>query len=130
MTNTLLRKSKNKDNNSANQQQQQHASLKRNVSEDFERDAEGSLHESVIVETRSPPSIIDEEVPTLKMVKFIYSEKSSPTYVAPVKSKVKISQNFVAFSEYIFDLKLCFHSYFLNDKKKPYLDKIPWGLVF
>ena len=38
------------------------------MSEDFERDAEGSLHESVIVETRSPPSIIAEEVPTLKMV--------------------------------------------------------------
>ena len=36
---------------------------------DFERDAEtGSMHESVIVETRSPTSIIAEEIPTLKMV--------------------------------------------------------------
>ena len=43
-------------------------------------------------------------------VKFIYSEKAtkfceiSPlhlSYVAPVKSKVEISQNFVAFSEYM-----------------------------
>ena len=45
-------------------------------------------------------------------VKFIYSEKAKATkfwemftlllsYVVPVKSKVKISQNFVAFSEYM-----------------------------
>ena len=42
--------------------------------------------------------------------KFIYSEKASKfgetfplllSYVVPVKSKVKISQNFVAFSEYM-----------------------------
>ena len=31
-------------------------------------------------------------------LKFIYSEKA---YVVPVKSKVEISQNFVAFSEYL-----------------------------
>ena len=44
------------------------------------------------------------------MVKFIYSEKTTKfceiftqilSYVVPVKSKVKISQNFVAFSEYM-----------------------------
>ena len=43
-------------------------------------------------------------------VKFIYSEKTTKfckifnlllSYVVPVKSKVKISQNFVAFSEYM-----------------------------
>ena len=43
-------------------------------------------------------------------VKFIYSEKATKfckiftlllSYVVPVKSKVKISQNFVAFSEYM-----------------------------
>ena len=40
-------------------------------------------------------------------VKFIYSEKAtkfceiSTSYVLPVKSKVEISPNFVAFSEYI-----------------------------
>ena len=42
-------------------------------------------------------------------LKFIYSEKATQfyetftllTYVVPVKSKVKISQNCVAFSEYI-----------------------------
>ena len=44
------------------------------------------------------------------VVKFIYSEKATNfceissldlSYVVPVKSKVKISQNFVAFSEYM-----------------------------
>ena len=44
------------------------------------------------------------------IVKFIYSEKATKfceiftlllSYVVPVKSKVKISQNFEAFSEYI-----------------------------
>ena len=44
------------------------------------------------------------------LFKFIYSEKAKAfceifslllSYVAPVKSKVKISQNFVAFSEYM-----------------------------
>ena len=43
-------------------------------------------------------------------VKFIYSEKATKffeiftlllAYVVPVKSKVKISENFVAFSEYM-----------------------------
>ena len=43
------------------------------------------------------------------VIKFIYSEKATKfckifilllSYVVPVKSKVKISQNFVAFSEY------------------------------
>ena len=46
----------------------------------------------------------------LFFVKFIYSEKATQfckiftlllSYVVPVKSKVKISQNFVAFSEYM-----------------------------
>ena len=45
-----------------------------------------------------------------KYVKFIYSEKATKfceiftfllSYVVPVKSKVKILQNFVAFSEYM-----------------------------
>ena len=38
-----------------------------------------------------------------KKFKFIFSEKdlTSPYYVVPVKSKVKIFQNFVAFSEYM-----------------------------
>ena len=45
-----------------------------------------------------------------EVVKFIYSEKATKfceiftlllSYVVPVKSKVKISQNFVAFSEYM-----------------------------
>ena len=44
------------------------------------------------------------------LVKFIYSEKATNfceifalllSFVVPVKSKVKISQNFVAFSEYM-----------------------------
>ena len=44
------------------------------------------------------------------MLKFIYSEKATKfweisivdlSYVVPVKSKVEISQNFVAFSEYM-----------------------------
>ena len=46
----------------------------------------------------------------LYMVKFIYSEKATKfcdistvdlSYVVPVKSTVKILQNFVAFSEYM-----------------------------
>ena len=46
----------------------------------------------------------------MTIVKFIYSEKATKVfkiftillfYVVPVKSKVKISQNFVAFSEYM-----------------------------
>ena len=46
----------------------------------------------------------------LFLLKFIYSEKATKcfenftlllSYVVPVKSKVKISQNFVAFSEYM-----------------------------
>ena len=44
------------------------------------------------------------------LLKFIYSEKATKfceifalvlSYVVPVKSKVKISQNFVVFSEYM-----------------------------
>ena len=44
------------------------------------------------------------------MLKFVYSEKATTfceistlllSYVVPVKSKVEISQNFVAFSEYM-----------------------------
>ena len=44
----------------------------------------------------------------INQVKFIYSEKATKfcetftlLYVVPVKSKVKISQNFLAFSEYM-----------------------------
>ena len=44
-------------------------------------------------------------------LKLIYSEKATkfceifcPMYLVPVKSKVKISLNFVAFSEYIYEL--------------------------
>ena len=46
----------------------------------------------------------------MAIVKFIYSEKATKfweiftlllSYVVPVKSNVKISQNFVAFSEYM-----------------------------
>ena len=46
----------------------------------------------------------------LTVIKFIYSEKATKfceistlllSYVVPVKSKVEISQNFVAFSEYM-----------------------------
>ena len=46
-------------------------------------------------------------------LKFIYSEKATKfceiftlllSYVVPVKSKVKILQNFVAFSEYMHEL--------------------------
>ena len=46
----------------------------------------------------------------IELLKFIYSEKATNffeifalllSYVVPVKSKVKISQNFVAFSEYM-----------------------------
>ena len=54
-------------------------------------------------------------------LKFIYSEKTKKfcqiftlllSYVAPVKSKVKILQNFVAFSEYInFSTKFPYHSF-------------------
>ena len=48
--------------------------------------------------------------PILSFGKFIYSEKATKfceiftlllSYIVPVKSKVKISQNFVAFSEYM-----------------------------
>ena len=48
--------------------------------------------------------------PKNEQVKFMYSEKAAQfceiftlflSYVVPVKSKVKISQNFVAFSEYM-----------------------------
>ena len=46
----------------------------------------------------------------LVLIKFIYSEKATKSckiftldlsYVVPVKSKVKISQNILAFSEYV-----------------------------
>ena len=52
---------------------------------------------------------IDRPSSNVIVVKFIYSEKASKcceiftlllSYVVPVKSKVKILQNFVAFSEY------------------------------
>ena len=49
----------------------------------------------------------------LLLLKFIYSEKATKlckistidlSYVLPVKSTVEILQNFVAFSEYIYEL--------------------------
>ena len=56
-------------------------------------------------------------------LKFIYSEKATKfceifallidlllSYIVPVKSKVKISQNFVAFSEYMNFKEECFDS--------------------
>ena len=52
--------------------------------------------------------ISSKKRPTEKKIKFIYSEKATKfckiftlllSYVVPVKSKVNISQNFVAFSE-------------------------------
>ena len=51
----------------------------------------------------------------MKRLKFIYSEKATKFckistlllfYVVPVKSKVEISENFMAFSEYM-NFKLC-----------------------
>jgi hypothetical protein len=48
-----------------------------------------------------------QQLPDLFLtIKFIYFEKATKfceifTYVVPVKSKEKISQNFVAFSEYM-----------------------------
>ena len=54
--------------------------------------------------------IVEVQRKHMIMVKFIYSEKATKccdiftlrlSYVVPVKSKVKISQNFVAFLEYM-----------------------------
>ena len=51
-------------------------------------------------------------------LKFIYPEKATQfyeistlhlSYVVPVKSKVEILQNFVAFSEYMNFIKVCVH---------------------
>ena len=59
-------------------------------------------------------------------VKFINSEKATKfceistlllSFVVPVKSKVEISQNFVAFSEYMnFKLLICKKSFVRNTK--------------
>ena len=58
----------------------------------------------------------NNSLPKSPFLKFIYSEKAAKfceiftlllSYVVPVKSKVKISQNFVAFSEYMNFKKLC-----------------------
>ena len=55
-------------------------------------------------------SCIKNRSQTFSVIKFIYSEKATKfceiftlllSYAVPVKSKVKISQNFVAFSEYM-----------------------------
>ena len=66
------------------------------------------------VEIFSPPlCILRVIVHFCYLVKFLYSEKVTKfceiftlllSYVVPVKSKVKISQNFVAFSEYMYEL--------------------------
>ena len=63
----------------------------------------------------------------VKLLKFIYSEKATKfceiftlflSYVVPVKSKAKISQIFVAFSEYMnFTIKREFILINLNSKK-------------
>ena len=54
--------------------------------------------------------IVHHDSTTLTLLKFIYSEKATKfceiftlflSYVVPVKSKVKILQNFVAVSEYM-----------------------------
>ena len=55
------------------------------------------------------------------IIKFIYSEKAAKfceiftlllSYVVPVKSKMKISENFVAFSEYVNFKGQLFSDYF------------------
>ena len=57
-------------------------------------------------------------------LKFIYSEKVTKFckiltlllfYVVPVKSKVKISPNFVAFSEYMKFIQICDKNWFIGD---------------
>jgi hypothetical protein len=62
---------------------------------------------SISTESIAASKLIGGITPT---VKFIYSEKAAKfceiftlllSYVVPVKNKVKISQNFVAFSEYM-----------------------------
>ena len=68
-----------------------------------------------------------EIIDRLKSLKFVYSEKAPKfceiftlplSYVVPVKSKVNILQNFVAFSEYMnFNLTLQFFQF----------DKVPIG---
>ena len=54
--------------------------------------------------------VLSRKEKNMKMIKFIYSEKATKfweiftlllSYVVPVKSKVKILQNYVAFSEYM-----------------------------
>ena len=77
------------------------------------------------------------------LVKFIYSEKATKfcknftlflSYVVPVKSKVKISQNFVAFSEYInFIHFVLWRSYFyqkLNQTKMNFLQSRVFKFFF
>ena len=68
------------------------------------------------------------------ILKFIYSEKATKfcgiftlllSYVVPVKNKVKISQNFVAFSEYMnFNQKETCDSIWSQSKLKVYIFSI------
>ena len=64
--------------------------------------------ELAAIHSREFQKFLKNFIPILEL-KFIYSEKATKfceistlllSYVVPVKSKVKISQNFVAFSEY------------------------------
>ena len=83
----------------------------------------------------------------MAMLKFIYSEKAIKfceiftlllSYVMPVKSKVKISQNIVAFSEYMnFNWRTFFFrifAYFLKNflcqkPKNHHLNLLGWSLL-
>ena len=74
----------------------------------------------------------------LTYIKFIYSEKATKfceiftlllSYVVPVKSKVKISQNIVAFSEYMnfttfLSVNVCFFLYVSKTVNNIYLHPI------
>ena len=74
--------------------------------------------------------IVHHDSTTLILLKFIYSEKATKfceiftlllSYVVPVKSKVKILQNFVAFSEY-----MNFNKKNQNYNCKPYKISFLW----
>ena len=71
--------------------------------------------------TPFPPLILSTQL------KFIYSEKATKfceiftlllSFVVPVKSKVKISQNFVAFSEYMNFIKIEFFFFSRDDQRR------------
>ena len=77
----------------------------------------------------------DPPPPPIPKVKFIYSEKTTKfcktytlflSYVVPVKSKLEISQNFVAFSEYM-NFNIFSTNAFTNKRKTNYDIKV-WFL--